>query len=266
MYGFEDQLGAHLRAVDIVTAALGITAPKPWRDLRSRWENRDTAESYADQYVAALVTGDTKADTALLRSLAISFAATLPTHSATIDNYARAAVERKLLELLAPEATKLYGLAAKNFNETVTEFLGCTTVVDVNQPAEQLIHADDTVRTAWVNAQIHAHAIDGAVDVLAAAALLSGTAVGTPEDLLPLIVRTDGVHRRAMWTAFESESRCGRWPALSQITEIRAAELPVESYRRPLPLQERWRANPNGIGNVRVMVDPEDLQLAEQKG
>ena len=62
---FEDTLGEHLRDVDTVTAALGTTAPKPWRDLRQRWEDRNAGESYADQYVGALVTGDTKADTAL---------------------------------------------------------------------------------------------------------------------------------------------------------------------------------------------------------
>jgi hypothetical protein len=266
-YLFEDPLGAHLRDVDTVTAALGTTAPKPWRDLRSRWENHNTAESYADQYVAALVTGDTKADLPLLRSLAISFAATLPTHTATIDNYAKATVERKLLELFAPDAPRIYTAAAQNFNDTVTKFLHCTTVVDVGLPAEQLLDATDEVRSAWVSAQIHAHAIDGAVEILAAAARLSGTAVGTPEEVLPLICRTDGVHRRELWTAYESESRCGRWPALAQITEILAAELPVEPYRRPLPLQEKWIQNPNGgIGNVRILVDPEDAELAEAKG
>ena len=265
MFGFEDQLGEHLRDVDTVTTALGITAPKPWRDLRQRWEDRNDSESYADQYVGALVTGDTKADTALLRALATAVAATLPTHTAVIDNYAKAAVERKLLELLAPEAPKIYALAAKNFNETVAKFLNCTKIVDVLQSAEQLLDATDDVRSAWVSAQIHAHAIDGAVDVLAAAARLSGTAAATHEELLPLIASTAGIHRRVLWTAYESESRCGRWPALSQITEIKAAELPVEPYRRPEPVRTEYRRNERGL-NVAVTVDPEDLELAEQKG
>ena len=265
MFGFEDRLGDHLRDVDIVTAALGITMNKAHRDLRQRWEDRNDGESFADRYVAALVSGDTKADLPLLRSLAISFAATLPTHSATIDNYAKATVTRKMLELFAPEATKIYGLAAQHFNEAVATFLDCTTVVDVSQTAEQLINATDTVRTAWVNAQIDARAIDVAVDVLAAAARLSGAAASTHEDLLPLIASTAGVHRRVLWTAYESESRCGRWPALSQITEIRAAELPVEPYRRPQPVRTEYRRNERGL-NIRVEVDPEDLELAESKG
>ena len=263
---FEDTLGAHLRDVDTVANTLGITAPKPWRDLRQRFDDRHTSMSFADQYVGAVVNGDTQADLALLRSVAIAVASTLPTHEATIDNYLRVVVERRLLELFEPEAPKVYRHAQQHFNTAVKKFLDCTQIVDVNQTAEQLINATDDVRTAWVSAQIHAGAIDGAVDVLAAAARLSGAAASTHEELLPLVVSTGGVHRRVLWTAYESESRCGRWPALAQATEIRAAELPVESYRRPLPLQEKWRANPNGIGNVRVMVDPEDLQLAEQKG
>jgi len=264
-YMFEDTLGEHLRDVDTVTTALGTTAPKPWRDLRQRWEDRNDGESYADQYVAAIVTGDTKADTALLRSLAISFAATLPTHSATIDNYAKAAVERKLLELLAPEAPKIFALAAKNFNETVAAVQACMNAVDVGLPAEQLLDATDDIRGNWVSAQIHARRADEAVTILAAASRLSNNPAGTHEEILPLICRTDGVHRRVLWTAYESESRCGRWPALSAVTEIRAAELPVEPYRRPEPIRTEYRRNERGL-NVAVTVDPEDLELAEQKG
>lgn len=264
MYGV-DTLNVHLADVDLVTSALGVTMNKPYRDLRARWENHDTAESYADQYVAALVTGDTKADLPLLRAMAISIASTLPTHAATIENYAKACVERKLLELYAPESAKIYGLAAQHLNEAVTKFLGCTAIVDVTQPAENLIDATDVVRAAWLNALLASSGIDTAVDVLSAAARLAGHPVTTHEEVLPLIASTAGIHRRVLWTAYESESRCGRWPALSQITEIKAAELPVEPYRRPEPVRTEYRRNERGL-NVAVTVDPEDLELAEQKG
>lgn len=266
---YTDQLGEHLGDVDTVTTAVGYTMGKPYRDLRARWENRHDGENIADQYVGALVTGaKTDLPLPLLRDLAIAMAATLPTHTATIDNYARAVVHRKLLELAAPEVPKLYAAAGQHFNEAVTKFLGCTAIVDVNQPAENLINADDTARAAWLNAQIATAAVDGAVGVLAAAARLSGYPAATDTELLPLIVSTAGVHRRALWSAWESESRCGRWPALAAITEIKAADDPgaVEPYRRPLPLEEKWVQNPNGHGHVRTVIDPEDAELAEQTG
>ena len=98
-YFFTDRLGEHLRDVDIVTSALGVTMPKPYRDLRQRWEDSATGESYADQYVAALVSGDTKADLPLLRNMAIAVASTLPKDVAQIDNYLNVTEERKLLDL-----------------------------------------------------------------------------------------------------------------------------------------------------------------------
>jgi hypothetical protein len=122
-----------------------------------------------------------------------------------------------------------------------------------------LIDATDVVRAAWLNGLLASSGINTAVAVLSASTRLARYPVTTDEEVLALVVNTDGVHRRAIWTAWESESRCGRCPALSTVAEIRAAvELPVEPYRRPLPLQERWIRQPGSIGNVRVVVDPED--------
>jgi len=255
---FTDEYTIHTGAVDLIASA-GAAIPAEWTALRDRFENSElNRESAIRRHTSALIAGNPKIDMTALYVAALAEAAAMPPNHAQVINHAKVQVTARLREIFADSANGVYGTIATKINDTAAAFTQCANTVDVTADAADLIEASTEIRSAYVTAEIEAQKLNQLLPVLSAAAALCGLDnADTAELQIPLIVDTHMVGRRALWTAWESTGRCGRWPEIVKLTEIRAADTPnVESYRRPLPLQEkivpvdRWR-------HQRIVVDPE---------
>ena len=62
--------------------------------------------------------------------------------------------------------------------------------------------------------------------------------------MLPLCIDTTTHTRRGLWTAWDTDGRCGHWSALHRLgVAIRACPLdqPLAEFRRALPTEQRRR-------------------------
>lgn len=255
---FTNPYREHVDAVERL-AAVGVHPPQPWQELRARWADTDiVTESAVDRYADAIVTGAAE-DLATLHTLALAEAAATPQSRAAITGAVQQRVLRKLRTIYAANADSNYRKVAALFDKAAATFGKCAAVVDPETDAADLVQADDRTRKAWVDALLAARELDALLPVLASAAALAGARTGSAEAKLALSVDTRGLHRRAVWTAFDSSGRCGRWSAIAAITQIRAlpdlAEL--EPYRRAVPMQEKHLKVGRGMYR-KVVVDPED--------
>lgn len=117
-----------------------------------------------------------------------------------------------------------------------TKFAAAAKQCDPELAADSIVGQPDPVRAL--------------VPTVVAAAQLAGVefprrALAANTVLIPLLVDTDGQHRRKLWTAWKTGGdRCGRWSALAQLgASIRswAADRldEFEPYRTLLPLQRK---------------------------
>jgi hypothetical protein len=201
----------------------------------------------------------TTEDAAVLRALALAELAS-PQHNAEVDNSVKDAVRRRLTDLYRPVAKANYAKLAGMFDTAAKRFTECVAVIDPETAADVVVTGSEEQRAAWSTAPVIGADLDAALPVLSAAAALAGLALHPVNDVLPLSVDPDGLHRRRVWEAWsKQDGRTRRWGALVALgAKLRAVDLErFEPYRQPKPLEQKQEQV--GRGAVRTyMVDPED--------
>lgn len=256
----------HRRLVAAVEAA-GCPAPKRWRTLSEHLDAflamTDTA---ATQLAQAVANPAKTTDLPLLRALALAEAQAGPPAHAHLNAVVVAHVHADMREAYTAAADDTYRQIAARFDAAAQEFTAAATACNVAAEPADMVAADDTTRTAWLNAAVIAAQLDGLVPAVRAAAELAGldlTNHPNPDTtVLPLICDPGATHRRRVWEAFHATGRTGRWGALTAIgVTLRAC--PLDSfapYREPAPVKhvQRQRAGqPRGMVE-NVVLDPED--------
>jgi hypothetical protein len=269
------------RRVQLLTE-FGVQPPPAWTDLSKRLDDflalNDTAVT---RLCDAIVTppGKNPPDVAALRAMALAEQAG-PQTVATINNTVVARVQAAMIASYEPVSAANYATIASQFDVIAAEFTAAAETVDPETPSTEMVLAPDDHRTAWSDAERHAHRLDQTLIALVAAAQLAGTRLdnANPElgelwhdanldeaAVLALAIDTTdpALVRRDVWRAWQTatEGRCRRWSALHKLgVTIRAAALDgFESYREPAPLQYRQEqipGQPRGIvRTVEIDVD-----------
>lgn len=244
-----------------------------------------TGTPMADRLAAAVLDADTDADTDLLWSASLAEAASTPASHNDLLNTIRSRVHAQIREHYAAHAIAVYESVGEKFTAAAEAFTAAAATVDPETPAELIIDATDRIRKAWRSAEIHAAELHRLLEPLLAAAVLAKICGDDADALLPLTVDTDGLHRREVWSAWETEqredqemravaahsifatdaptrSRCGRWSALLALgAKLRACPADAfTEYRRPRPMQAR--VENTEAGPRRTLIDPEDADIA----
>jgi len=269
------------RRVQLLTEH-GINPPESWADLSARLDDFLAIDGTAvTRLCDAIVAppGKTPPDVAALRALALAEQAG-PQTVAVINNTVVARVQAAMLAAYEPVAENNYAKIASQFDVIAAEFTAAAATVDPETPSTEMVLAPDEHRTAWSDAERHAHRLDQTLNALVAAAQLAGTRLdnanpelgelwhdATLDDSAVLALAIDttdpALVRRDVWRAWQTttEGRCRRWSALHKLgVTIRAAALDgFESYREPAPLQYRQEqilGKPRGfVRTVEIDVD-----------
>ncbi len=276
-----DKFVHHRKLIAEITDA-GVPPPSRWTELNDRLDAYLSLPDDAAQRLAAAVVNPSKnTELTLLRAIALAEQSAGPERVAAVNRVVIAEIEQAMLDAYAPEAMKIYRRLADQFDALADEFAQLANLVDCEADPRDMVSASDEQRQAWLNAELRAASLDGALPPLAAAAQLAGIRLDAPNlqgdgwwhaklsagALLALTVHTDGLHRRRVWEAWESTGRCGRWTALVSLgAHIEAHSLDgFEPYREPRPLIHRQQQVPGApLGNVENLVlDPEDDDYRE---
>jgi hypothetical protein len=226
----------------------------------------DTNDATLEQrLITAVIDGGDDVRTARAMGMACAAASNLDVISA-----ARAATLNRLGELYDTLAVDSCRAVANNFDSAASKFSAAAKQFDPDADAGAIVGQPDEVRTGWMDAATRAAEIDQLQPVLVAAADLAGVRIPHRDAntvLLPLVVDTDGLHRRPVWEAWRANgSRCGHWSTLAALGAVIHA-WPAdrldsfEAYRVPLPAQRKQFQlhGPGNRGMYRVeILDPED--------
>lgn len=256
---FGDPFADFTTKVDTVATA-GGTVPANYTKLADRWRDYCNLENHNQaRLTAALTDPNSTADLAQLHALALAEAAT-PIAAADVTNAAKRAVLAELRTEYAKVAQQNYLTLAAAFDDTAAKFTKAAAIVDPEASADAMVTAGERERKAWTQAALAAVDLTTKVSALVSAASLAGAGITTHDTHLPLLVDTEGHHRRRVWEAWDNtDGRTGRWGALVAAgVMIRTAGLDdYTPYRRPKPMEETWVRGE--FGHQRVMVDPEDM-------
>lgn len=259
------QYDDHVSMVLDATVPGVVGPPGEWAELRQRFDGfAGMTGTAADRLTAAVIAGDT--DVFELRTLALAEAAAAaqPTAMAKVTNTVKAAVGERLQHIYQQHAEGIYDKIADTFDATARKFIAAADQVDPEAAADEVVGANTKVRNAWSEAPALAAELDRLLPALVASARLCGMSGHDALLPLPLTVSTEGHHRRVVWTAWDSDGRCGRWSAIvASGVQLRAARDPqsVQDYRRPKPFIERIETR-DGTDWV-VWDDPEDEGYVE---
>lgn len=260
------QYDDHIALVLDATVPGVVAPPGEWVELRERFDGFAAMNSTAaDSLTEAVLTGDSAA-VATLRPLAMAEAAAAaqPTAMAKVVNTVKAAVGERLQHIYQQHTEDIYSRIADEFDGAAERFVKAAAVVDPEASAETVVSATNKERAAWADQPALAAELDRLLPALVASARLCGMSGHDALLPLPLTVNTEGHHRRVVWTAWDSDGRCGRWSAIVAAgVQLRAARDPqaVQDYRRPKPFIERIETR-DGTDWV-VWDDPEDEGYVE---
>ena len=249
-------LARHLTDTDIVIAA-GATMPASWTALRDR-HAQPLDSSMSRRYVEAVLTG--AGDLLALRTAAIAEVVAMNNMpaQAAIANVLDSAVAAELQAIYAPVGPGVYDYCADRFAATAGRFHKACSVVDLECDPATLITSSSAQRTQWSDGGVLAHELDLGLNAMAAAARLAGveTPLETFDQMVSLAVDdVTGPARRALWTAWDSRGRTGRWAAVAAIATIRPTPLEsIVAIARPPALATRQVRR--GIGWATETYDP----------
>ena len=263
------------RRVQLLTE-FGVQPPPAWTDLAARLDAYLAIDDTAvTRLCDAIINPPAKSlpDVAALRAMALAEQAG-PQTVAVVNNTVVSRVQAEMVAVYEPAAAKNYATMADQFDAIAADFTAAAATVDPETPPAAMVLAPDDHRTAWADAERHAHRLDQILPALAAAAQLAGTRLHTgdgswfdapadPGALLALALDPEGCQRRNLWGAWLLYTgRTRRWGAVlaagATIRAHRGDEL--TRYREPRPLeyrQEQILGRPRGIVR-QVTVDPED--------
>lgn len=251
--------------VTTVTAAGGTTTDD-YNRILDRWQDFGSQEHSAQQQLNAAILGnETPERIAELNALALAELAG-PMHQADVRNEVAAAVYPALLKESNSTADHNYETLRRKFNSTASDFMKAFKVAHPETDPANLLSADAKTRTAWATASVLAQDLTAQLHALTQAAQLAGIRIKSNDAQLALTITTEGLHRRRVWEAWETQGRTNQWAAvLDAGAHIQAPALEdYKPYRRPAPMETQMVRE--GIGYRPVDIDPEDADYANRKG
>lgn len=189
-----------------------------------------------ERFIEAALGNEDDDEVILWRSLALAEAVANPTHHATIRNALTDAADKIRAVELEKTAQANYDLIRARFNEAATAFGKAHEVIPADTDPALLALAPEKTRKAWVEGQTRTGTLNQLIPLLLAAARIAGTNVDN-KHALGLTVSAEGLHRRRVWEAWESENR---WTALIDLgATIQAPSLNEYTYyREPKPIEQ----------------------------
>ncbi|MFE7796126.1 hypothetical protein [Nocardia sp. NPDC057440] len=256
----------------LLVAANGGELSKEWKVIESRYDAYVYRQSSViDDLCDAVLNGADESTLNQLQGLAM---ANMLGTAAGISGSTEAVVKQEVRNRVAGALIREYNKTADdnlkrvaaNFNLNFRQFRSLTEQVDVEASAESLITAPDEARMAWLKALEVAAELDKNLIALRAAFDLAGIRRTDNNDaILGLVCTTDatGAARRAVWAAWDTEGRTGRWGALLaagiDVKGIDSVQK-YSAYARPQMINKHEH---DGWGIRQTWVDAEDGSPAE---
>lgn len=237
----------HIDAVSFVRAN-GGTVSKKWIEIGSRYDAFQYRQSSPiDDLYDAIISGadeatlnrkysDVVADT--IASVDGSAKYVAGTAESAIKNTIRRRIAAALITEYATTAEANIKVIADQFDTEYTKFLELAAVVDPETPSDKLVGKPMEEQTAWLKAAESADRLNTLLHALKAAVSLGGVRGMNNDSEISLVAPTDvvGMHKRAVWDAWKTDGRCGRWSALAAADiEIRAIRSAGEFKRLAKP-------------------------------
>ncbi|PPJ03334.1 hypothetical protein C5E51_28090 [Nocardia nova] len=226
----------HLDAVAIVRAQ-GGTVSKKWTEIDSRYEAFQYRQSSPiDDLYDAIVSGADEATlnrkySDVVADTVASVDGTAKYVSGTAESVIKGEVRRRIAVALIKEyattAEANIQTIADQFDTAYARFLELASAIDPETPPERLVGQPMEVQTAWLESAEVSARLETLLRALKAAVGLAGVHNLNNDAEVSLVAPTDavGMHKRAVWDAWNTDGRCGRWSALA------AADIEVRAIR-----------------------------------
>lgn len=233
----------------------GGTFTDEYHRIAERKATFDPGDPIAQERFIEAALGDDHDDEVILwRSLALAETVANQTHYATIRNALTTAADKVRAIEIKKTADDNYELIRSRFNDEATAFSKAHEIIPADTDPALLALAPEKTRKAWVEGQTRIGTLNQLIPLLLAAARLAGKNVDNTH-ALGFTISAEGLHRRRVWEAWESDNR---WTALITLgATIQAPSLnDYTHYREPKPLE---RVQVRGDFGMRMEdVDPED--------
>lgn len=268
----------HVDAVSFVRAN-GGTVSKKWVEIDSRYDAfRYRQSSPIDDLYDAIISGadeatlnrkysDVVADTVASVDGSAKYVA--GTAESVIKNTIRRRIAAALIQEYATTAEANIKVIADQFDTEYARFLELASAIDPETPPERLVGQPMEVQTAWLESAEVSARLDTLLRALKAAVGLAGIRNLDNDAEISLVAPTDavGMHKRAVWDAWKTDGRCGRWSALAAADiEIRAIRSAGEFKRLAKP-EITFAAETTTTGGMRQWaVDAESGEKLHQVG
>ena len=194
-----------------------------------RGHGRSTLGSARQNLIDAVIHPTKDTNLTMLRAYALAEMVG-PQHVGQLAAEIQAAVLAQMTPTYAAVATKNYRGVAELFDAAATKFSDGAGLVDPESDASAVVTADEAVRTAWVEAPLHASELDRMAEAPATAAQLADIRVPVDHGALTLICEPGQADQLELARAFNAKGgRCGRWSAmLSAGARFRALPNPAD--------------------------------------
>ena len=255
------RISSYLASIDALIAQGGVVTDA-FEAVRAGWQAANSGPTEQDlqaRALEAIKSGDPEAVDQAMTRCAV----------AKLDNsHTRGRLARAVLPAMqaayAESAGANYASFAGMYDKAADKLATCASTVDITLDAEKIVGLDAKSRAAWMDAALAAKELDRLFAVLLDAATLAGIPVAADRgSRIALACEPGTAHRRRVYDAWETRSRCGRWPALLALgVTLRAAPLDGSApYAEPGPMQIRQVPVNLGAGvhgTNQVPYDPED--------
>jgi hypothetical protein len=269
----ESAYTTHTRNVRLV-ADHGGKIPKRWTELDTNLDAyRYRTRGWLHDLTQAVINGVDESEIRKLHALTLADAVGSVQGTAAGQAYgtAETMVDKQIENSVAAEMIKEYAavadenlkLVGDQFSLNWVQFQKIAEQVNPDADAATLVGKPMNLQAAWMNAADLAAELDKGLVAVRAAAELVRLNLRTNDSLIGLVCPTTGTggERRALWTAWDSDGRTGKWGALLkagiEVKPIGSAR-EYRAYARP---QMTNKVEPTGTGFRQTWVDSEDSEI-----
>ncbi|WP_280179881.1 hypothetical protein [Nocardia cyriacigeorgica] len=273
MYEFHDAYQDHTSRARLV-AANGGTLSKKWLQIDANYDAYKYRQvSYVHDLAQAVINGEPESRLNDLHTLAIATAvgSQQGTHTWQVAGTAESLIDQQVKQQVTAALVQEYNkTSAENFKAVgahlglnLQQFRSLAEQIDPDADPASLVGKPMETQTAWMKAGDLVAEIEAGFNAFRAAAALEGRVLTTLDQCVGLICPTTGTgaERRALWGAWDSTGRSGRWGALIKagievkpISSVRE----YKAYARPTEVNKTERVNG---GWRQTWVDSEDAEI-----
>lgn len=270
---FYDAYETHTSNARLV-AAHGGTLSKEWTLIDQRYDAYKWRQaSWAHDLAQAVIAGKPESELNQLHAMAVavSIGSQQGTHAhqvagtaeAMIDSHVKQQITAALIAEYRKSSAENFKAVGAHLGLNLQQFRALAEQIDPDTEPSELVGKPMEIQQAWLQAGELVADIEAGFNAFRAAAALEGRVLTKNDDLVGLICPTTGTgaDRRALWEAWDSKGRTGRFGALIKAGIDLKPIGSVREYRPYARPQAVNKVERFGSGVRQTWVDSEDSDI-----